>query len=90
MNKLLFWAVIIGLGVLAWKFWSAAKGRGTPRAARAPAPAPGQLPPSEAMLRCAHCGVYLPASDALRAGDRAYCSDEHRRLRDAAGPERRD
>lgn len=30
------------------------------------------------MVRCAHCGVYLPEDEAIRSGDRFYCSAEHR------------
>jgi uncharacterized protein len=40
-----------------------------------------KAPPSsspEAMVVCAHCGVHLPASEALRLGERAYCSTAHR------------
>ena len=36
--------------------------------------------PPQAMLSCAHCGVHLPASDALAEGSRVYCSEAHRRL----------
>ena len=32
------------------------------------------------MVECAHCGVHLPAADALPEGSRLYCSDAHRRL----------
>jgi uncharacterized protein len=40
-------------------------------------PVPGS---SEKMLRCAHCGVYVPSSDAVLLGDgqQSFCSDEHR------------
>jgi uncharacterized protein len=34
------------------------------------------------MVDCAHCGLHLPASEALRDGAHAYCCAEHR----AAGP----
>lgn len=30
------------------------------------------------MLACAHCGVYFPEQDAVRAGDQVYCSAAHR------------
>jgi uncharacterized protein len=39
--------------------------------------APGDL------VRCAHCGLHLPRSEAHGAGGRLYCSAEHARL----GPE---
>lgn len=29
-------------------------------------------------VSCAHCGVHLPSADAVRDGDRYYCSDAHR------------
>ncbi len=58
-------------------------------ARRRAAPPNADAPPStkaqtgaapQAMLSCAHCGVHLPQSDALTEGQRAYCSDAHRRL----------
>ena len=50
----------------------------TPPPAPAPAPAPGTIAPPQAMLRCAHCGLHLPAADAVRGPDGvAYCSAAH-------------
>ena len=38
----------------------------------------------EEMVRCDHCGLNVPESEALRDAGRWYCSDAHRRLgRDA-------
>lgn len=37
------------------------------------------------LVRCAHCGLHLPRAEAVGAGGRLYCSEEHARL----GPERR-
>lgn len=34
----------------------------------------------QAMLRCAHCGLHLPAADAVGEGEAAYCTEAHRRL----------
>jgi uncharacterized protein len=33
---------------------------------------------TEDMVRCAHCGVHLPRSESIRAGDKFYCCAEHR------------
>jgi len=33
----------------------------------------------ERMVRCAHCGVHLPESDALAADDAYFCNEAHRR-----------
>ena len=32
---------------------------------------------AETMLSCAHCGVYFPASEAVRRDGRDYCSEAH-------------
>ena len=46
------------------------------------APPPRAHPPlgePQAMLRCAHCGLHLPAADALPGPDgKVYCSAAHR------------
>lgn len=49
---------------------------------RAPRRTPSRR--AEAMVECAHCGVHLPASDAVLDGSRVYCSEAHR----LAGPRR--
>ena len=76
--KLLFW---IALFVLV--FWAlrdkgrkkqqASASRGASSSAYTGAP--------ESMLQCCHCGVYFPASEAVRNshGD-LFCSEEHLRL----------
>lgn len=39
------------------------------------APRADSLP--EAMLACEHCAVYFPASEAVRAQDKVFCSEQH-------------
>jgi uncharacterized protein len=57
--------------------WWLAKGfRRKDAAGDAPATAPEQ------MVNCAHCGLYLPQSEAIREGDKFFCCKEHRRLAD--------
>jgi uncharacterized protein len=34
---------------------------------------------SERMVRCAHCGIYLPESESIADGAACYCCAEHRR-----------
>ena len=41
------------------------------------------------MVRCAHCGLHVPASESLQAGDRRYCCPEHLRADRTQGHERR-
>ncbi len=43
-----------------------------------PASRPGRH--TEDTVKCAHCGVYLPARDALHEGSRAWCCEAHHRL----------
>lgn len=40
---------------------------------------PESTPPvtGERMVRCAHCGVHLPESEALRRNDQYFCSRRH-------------
>jgi uncharacterized protein len=78
MGRILFF-VVLGVGLyVAFRIWRGGRQGGV--AAQAPkAPTAG-----EAMVRCDHCGLNVPKSEALAEGDRWYCSEDHRRLeRDA-------
>ena len=49
------------------------------RAAKAQQRAPAQVAAPQAMVRCAHCGLHLPATDAIGgSGGTVYCSTAHR------------
>lgn len=61
--------MLLALAAVLWWVWS--KRRETP-----PAVAPER--PVERMVSCAHCGVHLPESDALKDGKGFYCSQAHR------------
>ncbi len=76
MMKYLLVLLVVGIGL--WSLYKRLRG---PRAGRAdpPSGAPaGKLP--QAMVACAHCGLHLPAADALSEGAQLYCSEAHRRL----------
>lgn len=53
--------------------------------ARPPAPPPGREagPPAEPgverMVECAHCGLHIPESEAVKDEALAFCSEAHRR-----------
>lgn len=73
--------LLLVLGLVLWKLVGRSRvsppadGRRAPPAPRgAPTPAP------EAMVACAHCGLHLPAVDAVLDGSRIYCSPAHRAL----------
>lgn len=79
---------LLVLLVVAIGFWMVSTRSRKPRdqggASRKVRPASSNAPP-QAMLRCAHCGLHLPAADAVADGALAYCSDTHRGL--GPGPE---
>ena len=76
MTRLLFWIALAVLVVMALRAKLRAMTPKTP-ASRAP-----QEPAvtAEAMACCAHCGVYFPSSEAVRADGLDYCSPGHVRL----------
>ena len=49
------------------------------RAKRAAAPAPPAVQAPAEMVSCRHCGLHLPASDAVAGAQGHYCSSDHRR-----------
>lgn len=77
MGKLLFWLVV---GVVAWFGWQAF--RRAQRAVLAREAAERQqversrLP--QPMVRCEHCGVHLPETEAVSEAGRHWCSVAHR------------
>jgi uncharacterized protein len=77
MGRLLFF-VLLGIGLyVAYRLWRAGQRRDG-------GPSSGPPPAGEAMVRCDHCGLNVPQSEAFGEGGRWYCSDAHRRLgRDA-------
>ena len=78
MAKFLIWAVII-LGVmLAARMITHRNAR-----ERAAPPRPDRGPGSDAaqsMVRCEHCRIYLPRSEAFMSQGKTWCSAEHARL----------
>ena len=73
MGRILFWLALGALAWFAWRAWRGAQRDPLPRDAPPPV-----VPPPEPIVQCAHCGVHLPASEAVRSGDAAYCSATHR------------
>ncbi len=63
-------------------FWLWRQGRRDAMRSRPAAKAPPAVGPPQAMARCAHCGIHLPATDAIAGPGGVYCSPAHRR----AGP----
>ncbi len=88
MGKLTVWLVVAGLAWLGWTLWRIGKRRSESGPARRPDQASStaqarQTPPAdsppETMLRCVHCGLYLPAREAVSdTTGRSFCSTAHR------------
>ena len=92
MSRILFWLALVFLVMFAIR----SKLRGLqqpPQAPRQPAPPPpdpaahsaaarrqSALDNAEVMLCCAHCGMYFPASESVRAGGHDFCSPAHAKL----------
>jgi uncharacterized protein len=68
MKYLLFFAFLAAV----WWLWSKRQVTGGAGAS------PQEDPVPEKMVACAYCGVHLPESEGVVAGDRVYCSEAHR------------
>jgi len=74
MGRIAFF-LLLGIGLyVAYRVWRGGQRRN---------PGPRSAEPTaagEAMVRCEHCGLNLPRSEALADDHRWYCSEAHRRL----------
>ncbi|MGJ7916873.1 PP0621 family protein [Massilia sp. LXY-6] len=95
MTRLLFWIALIILVVMAVRSKLRAAGAargyhpqgGEGAPAAGPARAPARVEESERMTSCAHCGIYFPASEAVHADGRDFCSQAHARQTAASRPD---
>ncbi|HEU0231377.1 MAG TPA: PP0621 family protein [Burkholderiaceae bacterium] len=83
MEKLFSWVVLIVVGLVIARILSrqnaarqhmATHARQAPRRGAPPVAAP------EAMVRCAHCGIHLPRSEAVLIQGKTWCCEEHAKL----------
>ena len=70
-----FFVVLFTSLLVAWRWRSA---RSTRKLQERHRPAQQQMPTVE-MVRCARCGLHLPASDAVTGLHGVYCGPEHHR-----------
>jgi uncharacterized protein len=82
MGKILFWVVIFISGlvitrVLARK--AVQHGMDAQHTPQQNSPQ-GDLKNAEKMVRCDHCGLHLPRSEATITGSQVWCSQDHARL----------
>lgn len=74
MGRILFFVLLGIVAYIAYRWWRVSQGGGAQGGARRAGGAR-----SEAMVRCDVCGLNLPQSEALGAGERWFCCEEHRR-----------
>lgn len=78
MGKLVLWVVVIIAALMVARLLTQKQKKplvAPPRSDKAPAPQG-----SEQMVRCAHCGIYMPRSEALMSNAHTWCSLEHAKL----------
>ncbi len=89
MGKLLSWVVLIALAWLVIRLFTISqrrRERSSDASASAEASAPrhaasassGRALEGEPIVPCAHCGLFVPASDVVRDDGFDYCSVAHR------------
>lgn len=71
---------LLVLFVIAIGFWMVSTRSRRPVSRDDKPKARGSKGKPQEMLRCARCGLHLPAADAVADGTLAYCTEEHRRL----------
>ena len=63
----------------AWRWYTSSKKLDTDQSSPDAAQSAKATNGAETMVRCARCGVHLPASEALiGSGGAVFCSEEHR------------
>ena len=83
MGKLLLWAIVILAFLMVARVLARQNARqnNPPRAGSRPKNGrPPAVDQPESMVRCAHCGIHLPRSEALMTNGETWCSSEHAKL----------
>jgi len=77
MGKILFWIVVIVGVLLVTRLLTHFAANRNSAPAKPAQDAPRSLNASEEMVRCAHCQVYMPRSEAIKQESEFWCSAEH-------------
>jgi len=81
MSKVLFWVVVIFVGLLVMRLAARhAAHRNNPRRNPKSTRRQCQRNRVETMVQCAHSGVHLPSDEAIHSLGKHWCSVEHARL----------
>lgn len=75
-------ALVVLVGIWSWR-----RGREQERQEnqrrRAPQPPAANHAPTTDMVACAHCGLHLPANDAVQGQRGVYCGHAHRQAHES-------
>ncbi|HLS42138.1 MAG TPA: PP0621 family protein [Paenalcaligenes sp.] len=77
MAKLFIWIVVIVAVLMVMRVLSFTKAKRDNLPKNNPQNNRFQKNAPEPMVRCAHCGIYLPRSQALMSNHHTWCSLEH-------------
>jgi uncharacterized protein len=84
VGKLIFWFIIVlvvlTIARIAARAAANRSGQDRPRPRTGGRSQRTRAVPAEQMVRCAHCGIHLPRSEATLIDGRTWCSHEHARL----------
>ncbi|WP_322996714.1 PP0621 family protein [Castellaniella sp.] len=78
MGKFLLWAIIILAVLIVSRVLSHQKAQARQAANRRQEAVARDA--AEAMVRCAHCQIFLPRSEAYMSQGKTWCSADHARL----------
>ncbi len=79
MGKILFWFILIVSVLFAARLLARGAGKAGASSGKPPAGQP-DMSGAEAMVRCEHCGIHMPRSEAFLSDGRTWCGPEHARL----------
>lgn len=74
--KFIVWLAFFTL--VAWALYAKRTSLGKPKPVASQRRREFDSTGAELTVRCHHCGVYLPISEAINYRDTEYCCDEHR------------
>lgn len=80
MGKYLLWAIIILGALMAARLIAHRSAARTLTKNKPGASQQNEKSTTEQMVRCAHCGIHMPQSEAMLIEGQTWCSQEHARL----------
>lgn len=80
MGKILFWFVVIVVVLFGARLLSHKAGNTKSPRPKGKQDIAADMSDAEAMVRCEHCGIHMPRSEAVLIDGHTWCGQEHARL----------